>query len=1079
MANKSLLTVYKASAGSGKTFRLAVRYIAMLVANPRSYSGILAVTFTNKATAEMKRRILSQLYGIANGLESSDSYLKEVQKIHPELETVQIRSNAARALDNILQDYGHFRIETIDSFFQTVLSSLARELHQGAGMNVELDTKKAVSDAVDAFLDGIDPESQEYRQVIRFIEDNIDNDRDWNTRKSLKDFSGALFHESFKEKAEKLAGILSTPAAIDNYRDNLVRARDAVLPPMVQKVQEYGQAICDILQRNGSSAGELQKNIAGPVNRMCDGSFLDKGEISATFSKCCLDGAAFFTKSTLKGKPYLENLAQTEFCHRLQAAAHIMERYLRLNNSFGAALKYLHELSLLMSVRRRIDEQNIEQNRLILADTPSLLAGLQSGDTSFVFEKTGSFTQHLMIDEFQDTSGMQWRNLYLLLLECLSAGNECLVVGDVKQSIYRWRNSDWNILNTGLARSLGNYAPCIESMDVNYRSLENVVEFNSKLFESAVDGLQEYVRQETGCAFEDLDTAYASVSQNNARTGHCGCVRVETGISSKKAADMADTCERVAEALDELTQAGVRQSDIAMLFRGNREISALAAWFAANRPEYRMVSAEAFRLDASVSVRIMVNVLRWLSDKSNKVALVSLLWEWEQAVNGKTVTLDGLLTSDMETMLPEELCIEREQLRQMPLYELLERIYQILGLGQAKDGCQYVMAFLDQVAAWLKRSPGNIADFIAAWDDKLCETAIPATDADGIRLMTIHKSKGLEFHTVIVPFCEWELTKFGDRLWVEPDVPAGEEDYSLLSGIGEVPVLPVSFGRSLGNSVFGKDYVRELGMQAVDNLNLLYVAFTRAECNLFIYGKRPAKSGGNSVCILLENAIRSAFGVEPEEDGTVRYECGDICGHIEKTEKKSGNPFDTEPDARNMEMCSYPMTAQFRQSGDSVRFAFQSREEGGSDSRQEYIERGKLLHSLFSAISTSADIDREVDRMLSDGLLDSQAVADRLKADIHGHIADSGVSEWFNGEYRLFNENSILFRDGGVMQTRRPDRVMVMADGTAVVVDFKFAQEREEYCHQVREYMDLLGRMGMDRVKGYLWYVDKNKVIRI
>lgn len=1077
---KSNLTVYKASAGSGKTFQLAVRYIAMLVRNPESYRGILAVTFTNKATAEMKQRILSQLYGIGHALESSDMYYKVICDLCPGIDGDAIRRNAGRALDLILQDYGHFRIETIDSFFQTVMRGLARELHLGAGLNIELDTSKAVSDAVDAFLDDIDPKSDECRQVMRFIEGNIDNDKDWNTRNSLKEFASELFSETFMEKAESLKDILSQPDAIDNYRENLTTARNTVLPPMVQKVQEYGKAIRDILQQNGSSIQELSRNIIGSVTRMCDGSFLDEGNISKTFTKCCAEGAAFFNKSLLSGKPYLEGIAQKDFCYRMEETAAILPEYQRLKNSFDAALQYLHELSLLMSVRRRIDAQNVEQSRFVLADTPSLLAGLQSGDTSFVFEKTGNFTRNIMIDEFQDTSRMQWRNLYLLLLECLSAGNDCLVVGDVKQSIYRWRNSDWNILNTGLESSLRDYAPVVVPMQDNYRSLEKVVDFNSRLFPEAQKSLQEYLTEETGDCFPALSTAYSDVKQNSKHKERCGFVHVETFVpDSKLAADsVEEVCRRIAETLDRLVGAGVSQSDIAMLFRYSREINAVATWFAENRPEYRMISAEAFRLDASAAVRMLVNALRWLSNQEDRIALTSLLWEWEQAVNGKTVKMDDVLQSDMEGTLPSGMRDMREQLRQMPLYELLERLYQLLQLGRVAGQDQYVMAFMDVAADWLRRNPGNIADFIAAWDDKLCGTTIPATDADGIRLVTIHKSKGLEYHTVIVPFCDWELTKYKNRLWVGT-VGKSFSDDERLSVLSDMPVLPVAFSKGLGTSVFKDDCMDEVGQQAVDNLNLLYVALTRAVSNLIVTGRHISRQGENSVCRLLEKSLPGAFGVKAGDDGTVIYENGEICPHDDMKKKNTDNPFDIVPDSVGFSMCSYPMTAKFRQSGDSVRFAFQAQHDGETDIRSEYIERGKLLHNLFSAISVQADVDPVVERMLSDGLLDSRMQAEQLKTDIHGHIAASGVEKWFDGRYRLFNENSILFRDGGVMQTRRPDRVMITDDGTAVVVDFKFAQEREEYFHQVSEYMDLLRRMGMDKVEGYLWYVDSNKVIKV
>lgn len=1062
MAYNSLLTVYKASAGSGKTFRLAVRYIAMLVANPRSYSHILAVTFTNKATAEMKRRILSQLYGIAHGLESSAPYYNEVRKIYPGMSEADIRYGASKALDNILQDYGHFRIETIDSFFQTVLRGLARELHQGAGMNVDLDVETAISEAVDSLFDNIDTNGADFRSLTRFIEGNIDNDRNWDARGSIKKFASELFHESFAEKVGQLKQVLAENGAIDRIRKKLSEQRDSELDVYRKTCTEAYSGICDILAENGFSVGSLHKNIKGVVAKMENAGLLDEKKLPVTFLKCCDDWRPFFLAADAR-QPGMDSWAGG-LCDCVRLVKDAFEGYAYKSHSFDAALAYMHELELLMSVRRQIDDDSREQNRFLLADTAGLLSELTTGDTSFVFEKTGSFFRHIMIDEFQDTSRMQWNNLYLLLLECLSNNEDCLVVGDVKQSIYRWRNGDWNILNTGIQKKLAKYSPHIEPMQDNFRSLPSVVEFNNRLFPFAVECVQNMLEEKNGVRFPALDTAYADVSQN-ARESHMpGFVRASAFTLDKD----EDPMLRIAALLDELTENGVHQSDIAILCRYGKEISMIAEWFAVNRPEYRMISAEAFRLEASVPVRILVNALRWTADRNDRIALATMLYDMQNSLSDSPMTMDGILASDMETLLPDGIAGQWDMLRGLSLYELVETLYLKLGLEGIEGQDQYVMAFFDNVASWLKQNSGNVSQFLEEWDGNIHKNAVPQEQMKGVSLLTIHKSKGLEYHTVIVPFCNWPLIDYRDKLWVEPKS----------APFDTLPLIPVPFEQNLAVSVFSDDYLNEYGQQSVDNLNLLYVALTRAACNLVVMSPKPSRYVDTSVYSVMARCLEEGFGSGSALDGPVGYEQGCMTPHLEEKKKVSDNPFDAEPQSVDVHMHSWPMSARFRQSGDSMRFAFSLTDE---DERRQsgFIERGKLLHSLFSSIRTLDDVGPQVERLLSDGLLDSPAQAESIKAYVLDHIEKSGVGNWFNGSGRLFTESAIVFRNGSAMQNRRPDRVMMYDDGSAVVVDFKFAQQREEYVHQVQEYMDLISRMGMDNVKGYLWHVDRNLVVEV
>ena len=1068
MGNNSHLTVYKASAGSGKTFRLAVQYITMLVKSPEDYRHILAVTFTNKATAEMKQRILSQLYGIGHNLSSSADYYNEVKKAVTFNEQT-IRHNALLALDMILQDYGRFRVETIDSFFQTVLRGLARELHIGANLTLELDTQLVINEAVDSFLASVEQGSDDRRNVMEFVENNIDNDKSWSIDGTLKKFSQELFREIFMEKGEELRQILSQPDAVADYKRNLTSARDAVLPGITEEIQSIGKEIENALFTAGISISDLASNPGKEIIKISSLTILEK-DLTGTFLKCTSQPEEFFRKKDLDKNPSLESFAMDELVPRFSRVAQLYNDYHYAKNSYDAALQYIHELSLLLGIRAEIDRQSQEQGRFILADTPMLLSKLSGSDTSFVYEKTGSFIEHLMIDEFQDTSHLQWGNLRLLLWECLAIGKDCLVVGDVKQAIYRWRNSDWDILNSKMEKELAIYNPQAIPMESNFRSHQNVIDFNNALFPKAAEMVSMHYTSQTNDTYAAIGTAYEGVHQVSAKTDGKGYVYVlaqgkkEKDKSKDKQEESTDSIfKQIEQQLDNLTAAGVEQTDIAILCRNSEQITDIAEWFAANRPDYRMISSEAFQLGSSASVRILINALRWLTDSTDKVSLAQLVWERECNIVKSRLPFDRIMAQGLEAALPQAFRDEQESLRHLPLYELTEKLYSILELDRIPGQDQYVMTLFDTICQWLSRNPGEPSAFLTEWDDKLFKTPIPATDANGIRLLTIHKSKGLEFHTVIVPYCNWEVidTRHNGRIWTNPTVDPFKG----------MPLLPIGFNSKLANSVFNDEYKQEAGLQIVDNLNLLYVALTRAVCNLIVLSPRAT---GTTMTDVLIYSLSAAFGCQPDDRNIYIYENGQIMPHKEKEKLSTDNPFELKPTPEELHLRSFPINARFRQSGESTRFVHST--DDSEDRQEEYIQTGKLLHSVFAAIRTLQDVNPQVDCMLSQGLIETAGKADEIRKMIHKHIEESGVQSWFDGTYTLFNEASIIYRDGGILQTRRPDRVMIKPDGSAIVVDFKFGREKEDYMHQVQEYMDLLRKMGHPNVEGYIWYVYNNKI---
>ena len=388
------------------------------------------------------------------------------------------------------------------------------------------------------------------------------------------------------------------------------------------------------------------------VVKIINATILDS-DLGATFSKCIQYPDSFFRKKDLENNPGYSTFAEEQLAPRFEQVEKLHAEYTRLKNTYDAALQYVHELSLLLGIRAEIDRQSQEQSRFILADTPQLLSKLSGSDTSFVYEKTGSFIEHLMIDEFQDTSRLQWGNLYLLLWECLANGKDCLVVGDVKQSIYRWRNSDWNILNSIMEEKLATYNPQVIAMESNFRSQRNIIDFNNRLFPKAVEMLAMNYKSETGTDYPALSQAYSTVEQRSSKADDKGYVYIRIDTKTDKSADSADKIFlQIEEQLDRLTAAGVRQTDIAILCRKGRHITDIAEWFAANRPDYKMISSEAFQLGSSASVRILINALKWLTDSTDRIALAQLVWERECNITKSGEPFDRLMAQGLENCLP-------------------------------------------------------------------------------------------------------------------------------------------------------------------------------------------------------------------------------------------------------------------------------------------------------------------------------------------------------------------------------------------------------------------------------------------
>ena len=1064
------LIVYKASAGSGKTFTLATEYIKLLVVNPQNYRTILAVTFTNKATEEMKMRILSQLYGIWKELPDSESYTRKVQQ-ETDLSLPVVRERAGEALHLLLHNYNSFRVQTIDAFFQSVLRNLARELDLTANLRVGLSGDQVEEMAVDLLIDNLKHTDAILQWLLHYIMESLSDNKSWSTDdekrtsfvREIKNFGKTIFRDYYKEHRAELNKKMAEEGFFDHYTQVLRQIRDDAKERMLTIAATY----FDTLEQEGFSVADMKSNtrgVSGYFMKIKNGVF-DNSILNTTAVKAMEAPENWYKKDHPRAEE-LHLLADQVLIPMLRYAEVEREKQWKLYQSAHLTLSHLNNIRLLSSIEQKVKDINNEANVFLLGNTQHLLHSLiQDSDAPFVFEKIGAQLHHIMIDEFQDTSTVQWQNFKVLMLECMShVGSENLIVGDVKQSVYRWRSGDWRLLNH-IEQQFPQEMMEVRPLQTNYRSERNIILFNNNFFSAAIRQEHDALQEQNTIGAELLRNAYADVSQQI--PDH----RDSKGYVDIRLLPAIDYRERTLELLKEhivtLLGCGIPQNKIAILVRTNDTITLIANYFSEHLPEVSIVSDEAFRLDASVSVQLLINALFLLTHPTDSLTKANIIKSYHQDVLCDNLSDADLLIKSVHAdhLLPESYIKHFEELLMLPLYELVEQLYMIFQLHRLKDQSAYLCAFYDCLMEFTRDNSTDIDAFIETWEQELHKKTIQSDELNGIRVLTIHKSKGLEFDNVLLPFCDWRLERV-DTIWCEPQ----EEPFS------QLPVVPVDYSQKMLGTIYEKDYQNEHLQLTVDNLNLLYVAFTRACKNLFVIGKRNAGKTRSALIerVLPELTLDGAVldGIE-DQNTDVSFSYGMLYTDQEEKRRTTENVFLQSSDQIPVEMAVFGNKTEFRQSNKSREFV----ETDDETAQQGYIKTGSILHYVFSTIRTTEDVPEALRQLEQEGVLyDEEITVAKLSSLLTKRFADPRVKEWFSGKWTLYNECSIIYTDEhGEVCERRPDRVM-SDDNRMIVVDFKFGHPRPEYQEQVREYMTLLKQMGHQQVEGYLWYVYSNQI---
>ncbi|MCD6597009.1 MAG: UvrD-helicase domain-containing protein [Bacteroidales bacterium] len=1080
----SNLKVYQASAGSGKTYMLALQYIVLLFENPLLYRNILAVTFTNKAAGEMKSRIIEKLYLLWQGEEPG--YKKEIKKLLG-ISDNDIQERAGGVLKSILHNYSYFSVQTIDSFFQKILRAFAMEMGLQYTYGLQLDQDKVLNAAADSLIMQADENKDVRDWLIRFSGSKIEEGKAWNVKQDILGLGKQLFSEKVKVIIPELWSFIEDKDVRDQY---LNECKD-IVQSFEKSMKRQGEEAVGILENQGLDYDSFTYKKSGPAGyfyKIKGGNdFEPKSHVRKT-----IDDSEKWVSGRSENRDSLMQIATGKLHPLLISAVEYYDQHYREYSTATLILQQFYTLGIYVDLENKIQEYARENNEFLISDLANFLNRIiDHNEVPFIYEKTGIIFRHFFLDEFQDTSVIQWNNFKPLISGSLSAGNMNMVVGDVKQSIYRWRNSDWKILGERVYDDFLAFKPESVSLGANYRSRENIVHFNNAFFSAGASLLQDKFNQEFDASgFDEAEmnqmtekvrfvykhTIQTPSRQLNMEEGQVNCRFFEGRYSEwKEPVDL-----QFPQDIKHLIKEGVQPGDIAILVRdhkdGKRAVDALMKYREENDDEgvmnFPIVSNESLYLKNSPPVRFLLNFLNYLIHPEDKLNQAGLYLEY-QTINGDGSILDkdGITTglfrgSIIETVFSDKTIKEITFLKKLSMPEILEGAIRLFKIGEHKVDVPYLLSFTDVVSDYVRENPGDIATFLEWWKEEGDKKSLQTNAAaDALQVMTIHKAKGLQFGHVFMPYTSWSFDYTGNNapvLWCKTN--GLEAPFNLF------PVIPVKYSKKLGESLFNKDYYTERLDAFIDGMNLLYVAFTRAEDSLWIYGPQ-AKSDIKNVSDLLSEVLgldnagaqttNKLLGLnnmrENWKEDKKQWSIGELRISTEIKEN------DIEP----VVLENYPGWPGFSR----MRLKYQG-EEYFSEERISKIQRGTLLHELFENIRTTEDVGKAVISLNEQGKINVDEI-DELEEHVKELISNPKVHSWFSGEWEVRSEAGIILKSG---KMRRPDRVMIRGED-AIVVDYKFGVvKKDSYRTQVRTYLHDMKQMGYENIQGFIWYVELGEV---
>lgn len=1048
ITNQQSFSIYSASAGSGKTFTLVKSYLKTLLEgnNPLKFRTLLALTFTNKAVNEMKVRIINTLKEFSNPdivlkPNAMFSLLVDELKISPE----QLHLKSKTTLQNIIHNYAFFDVSTIDKFNHRLIRTFAHDLKLPVNFEVELDTLYILGKAVDNLVDKAGSNDALTKILIDFALEKTDDDRSWDITYDLNQIAKLLINENDKPYLDatisnkSLQDFLALKSILISHRNELLKTLKNAANDALELINDNG------IEHKDFNRASLPNYFLKIKQKIFDNKYTSK------WQKDLIEGAPLYPKRVSSQIANTIDTIQPQLAEYFNITKTSSSQYLLVNN----ALKNLTPLSVLQALNNTLQDIKNEEDLLLISEFNSIINHeIKTQPAPFIYERIGEKYKHFFIDEFQDTSQLQWENLIPLIDNALTSQNSkgqtgsVMIVGDAKQAIYRWRGgkAEQFMRLYSQQNSPFQIKATPKHLDYNYRSTKTIVEFNNNLFERISD----YALSNT-----EHKAFYKDAKQNviNNDTGYVELSFLEIKDDDKKTQYGQKTIDCIKKAVE----CGFEYRDIAVIIRKNDEGVAIAEHLtSANIP---VMSSESLLLKNCSSVSFLINLLKLTQQPKNdeiKYKLLLFLAEEKLNIKDKHHFLSTLAKQPtyklFKALKSYGITFNFENFSNIPLYEALEDSLRAFNLNHQVNA--YIQFFLDEVFNYSQKHDASINGFLELWDRKADKLSISAPESiNAVQIMTIHRSKGLEFPVVIFPFANQNIYfDKNKKMWYPVDKQQFHNfPYLYINGNASL-----THGNSLSKTLY-EDYQANLELDAI---NLLYVALTRAVNQLYIISEFDFDSKGNHK-LNLYSGLFIDFLIQQGiwEQSKKQYHFGELQSIQTSSNQqliKSLKQFISVPrEAHNLNIIT--------KSGNLW------------DTQQAAaIERGNLIHHIISKIKTKTDVDFVFNDALSNGTINNQQLK-QLKPLILNIVHNPKLSPYFDNNITVYNERDIITNNGKVL---RPDRLVILPEKKAVIIDYKTGSASNSHHSQLEEYASHIEAMGYEILKKILIYINKDITIK-
>ncbi len=1116
MAN---FNIYSSSAGSGKTFTLTKEYLKLILANNDAnfFKQILAITFTNDAAQEMKERILHSLKAISEVEsfdETSGSWVM-YENVLKELNETQVKSNApiftkeiiqnhaAKAFKNIIADYSDFSVKTIDSFVNQLVNSFSEELDLPFNFETSLDGEMILREAAERLIEkaGLENQDEITENLRYFIDESIKNGIGWNSiANEISSFGKHLINDQFLEMTSQIHSL--------NSKDirKISKQIAEFMAKFEKDVQELGEKACQLIENNGIKIDDFYYSSTG-IGKYFENvrdNFIDKIFVSRydnglnnRQTETLLNDKWFGGKTTPQAKQNIDSIKQ-DLIDIHEQVKKLSEENRSKYQLFKLLKPNLKKLILLNELKTEFEQVLRDKGQVYIAEfNRKIIELLAKEPVEFIYEKIGNRYKHIMVDEFQDTSEIQFSNLLPLIENSLGENNFNLLVGDAKQAIYRWRGGKMELIvhlyqkNSKKQSHIGsgiysNINP--KSLDTNFRSSENIIDFNNSLFE--------FIKTQSEGEFSLMKDAYGTFEQKKPphvkKGGEVSITFLEQSTSKKNTNDESEgvlgydetSLNKILSLIQEAKAKNFAFKDIAILCRKNAKAAIIANHL--NKNNIPLISRDSLLLNNLPIIRFLAAFLKFVDSPENTLVKSELLYLYYQVILQKTpVETDNLLINDAisnnncEKMLvilssKNEKPIDWADLLKSNIYELTEKTIKYFNLFELTNQKNYLFRFLDVVMDFGIRESNHLQDFLNHWDKKKFSGTMSVkspSDQDAVTITTIHRSKGLEYPIVILPFADWEVSPNQySEFWAD----LNHLNYSELSSKG-IKLSTAPFKLKMGTNEIPKEklipetladqYKREEEAIFIENINLLYVALTRPVEKLFIISSRKERNNADkpikNISDIFIQYLESLNLYQSQEETFTLFE-GDVQKSAPK--KQASNPeillenivIDNKWNKLNLKRASAKIY--------------------GDNLLEKGVEKGNIVHTAFAKIYSKKDVDRAINEMLFEGII-SPVEEEELRASINRVLNLPELSKLFEEGLIVHNERDIL---GKFIQTQRPDRV-VIKDDTVYIIDYKTGKMNdllhEKYLKQISGYGSLYKQMGYKHIQMMIVYLENNQII--